>query len=176
MTTRHVCTVLIALTAALTTSCASSPPSNSTLPAPSPTATVGPSGEALAAYRSFWTVVDAAFAAPRSKSWDADLQHVASGQALASVLADVANYASLPAHVQGLIHRSPSVASSVDRRVSIIDCVDLGGSRVVSDTTGQVLNDLKNRVQRFRSRSEVVTDATGRWLVDRTAPVLDEPC
>lgn len=176
MTARQLSTVFLALTAMLTASCASSPPPASPPSTSNPTTAPQPSDAALNAYRAFWTVVDAAFAEPRSKSWDAELQEVGSGQALASVLADVANYASLPAHVQGLIGRSPSVESSSGNRVSIIDCIDLGDSRVVSDTSGQVLNDLKNRVQRFRSRSVVIYDATGRWLVDRTAPALEESC
>ncbi|MFC4945828.1 hypothetical protein [Pseudonocardia sp. GCM10023141] len=176
MTARHLRTVFLAMTAVIAASCTSSPPSNSAPTTPTSTAVATPSDAALSAYNAFWTVVDAAYAAPQSKSWDADLKRVGSGQALASVLADVANYASLPAHVQGRIQRSPRVQSASGDRVSISDCVDLGDSRVVSDTTGQGLNDLKNRVQRFRSRSDVVTDATGRWLVDRTAPALDEPC
>lgn len=165
---RRVAVVVMA--AAVTAACASDPPSP---PPPQPPTAAD---AALVAYRAFWTVVDSALTAPRSKSWDADLERVASGQALNTARADVANYASLPARLQGTIQRTPRVDTSAPDRVAILDCVDLGESRVVSDTTGEVLNDLANRVQRFRYHAAVVLNSSGQWRVGETAPALSEPC
>lgn len=176
LTHRHrgVRVVALAALAVLAAACGSSAP----MPPPSPSTSAPPSAAdaALAAYKAFWVVQDAALASPRSKDWTGDLHAVASGQALTTALADVANYASLPAHTRGAITRSPTVQSSTSERATILDCVDLGDSRVVSDTTGAVLNDLKNRVQRFRFHANVATDSAGKWLVDSTAPALSEPC
>jgi hypothetical protein len=54
--------------------------------------------------------------------------------------------------------------------------VDLGDSRLVSDRTGRPLDDLANRVVRYRFRADVVRTDGGGWLVERTAPALGEPC
>lgn len=135
----------------------------------------GPEQQALAAYERFWTVSQAAFASPASREWSADLAEVATGPALEATLTEVRSYAEFPAHTVGAISRAPSVASVSDARVDIVDCVDLGDSRLVSDRTGEVLDDLANRVQRFRYRAELVVQE-GRWLVERTDAALDEPC
>ncbi len=130
----------------------------------------------MTAYREFWTVTDAARAAPKAQDWTPQIQALAAGQALQSALIDVHNFASLPAHRVGRITRTPAVGSATDRRVEIRDCVDLGDSRLISDTDGRSLDDLQHRVQRFRLQAMVEIGPDGRWLVTTTTPALDEPC
>ena len=127
------------------------------------------------AYERYWSVTTAAFNAPKAKDWSIDLQDVASGTALAGATRDVLGYADFPAHTEGTISRSPTIGGVANSRVEIVDCVDLGDSRLIADTTGEVLDDLENQVPRFRFRAEVV-ERGGRWLVDRAEPALDEPC
>lgn len=147
----------------------------SAAPTPAPAPAVSPADAATAAYERYWSVTDAAFAAPASRDWNAPLRDVAAGAALASATKDVANYASYPAHVVGQATRSPKVDSVTDDRVRILDCINLGDSRLVADKTGAVLDDLANRTPRYRFRAEVM-NAGGRWLVDATTPELDQPC
>ncbi|MGH3611265.1 MAG: hypothetical protein ACRDRK_01305 [Pseudonocardia sp.] len=116
-----------------------------------------------------------AFAAPSSRDWTAALGEVASGTALESVRRDVENYASFPAHTEGVISRAPAVGEASEGRVEIVDCVELGDSRLIADTTEEVLDDLANRTPRYRFRAGVLLQ-DGRWLVDVTNPALDEPC
>ncbi|MDN5857817.1 MAG: hypothetical protein L0H84_04270 [Pseudonocardia sp.] len=134
-----------------------------------------PAAEALAAYERYWAVVDAAFAAPGARDWSARLAEVATGPALESVAGDVANYADFPAHRVGTVQRSPSVVGSDNGRVRILDCVDISGVSLVADESGAPLDDTANRVPRYRFSAEVVAYG-GRWLVERTAPLLDQPC
>jgi len=144
-------------------------------PAPTPEPATAQADAGLAAYEQYWQVVDAAFAAPGSQDWSPRLAEVATGPALASVSVDVANYAGFPAHRTGTVKRAPSVVSSDVKHVDILDCVDISGVSLVADKTGQPLDDTVNRVPRYRfSASVVVTD--GRWLVERTSPMLDQPC
>ncbi|WP_219414186.1 hypothetical protein [Pseudonocardia nigra] len=121
-------------------------------------------------------MTDAARAAPSSRDWRTEIETVARGQALDAALQDVENYASLPAHTVGAISRDPSVTDVQPNRVMILDCVDLGDSRLIADTTGEVLDDLENRAERFRLRAEVVADGSAGWRVTRTSPALDESC
>ena len=187
-TTRHTRTrrVLLCITtfAALATSaCATGAPSVPASPTSEQTADgISPPDEtdaaasaALAAYMSYWETTDAALAAPGIRDWRPELEAVSQGDALDAVLAEIENYRSLPAHTVGSIDRSPTVVSADTRTVSILDCVDLGDSQLVSDRTGAVLDDLENRVERFHLRAEVVS-VGGRWLVQQTSPALDEPC
>ena len=148
--------------------------STSTTPSTPPSAP--PSGTAaLAAYDRFWDVLLDAYEAPAAKDWSTDLAVVATGQALESAERDVANYASLPAHAIGRPTRAPQVAESQGTLVTIADCVDLGTSTIVFDRSGDPVDDLENRVQRYRFRAEV-RSSDGVWRVDRTTPVLDQPC
>jgi hypothetical protein len=160
----------VLLSACSTTSDAPTPPP-SPAPAPAPT----PTQEALLAYERYWSVTTAAFNAPNAKDWSTDLQAVASGPALAGIAEEVRNYATFPAHTEGTISRSPTLGEVTNDRVEIIDCVDLGDSRLIADTTGETLDDLKNQVPRFRFRAELARQ-NGRWLVHRTEPALGEPC
>ncbi|MHA6783175.1 hypothetical protein ACVGOW_19575 [Pseudonocardia saturnea] len=152
--------------------CSTAP--DSAPPAPPTTATT-PAQQALSAYEEFWTVTDSAFAAPASRDWTARIEEVAIGQAREALKVDVANYASVPAHAEGAVTRDPVVGEVTADRIEIVDCVDLGDSRLVADSTGDVLDDLENRVPRYRFRAELVMH-DGRWVVERTAPSLDEPC
>lgn len=174
-----------ALVAALALSgCASSEPSTSADPTTSP----GPQGveppnqadaassAALAAYTSYADLADSARAAPDSQGWRPVIEEVAQGQALDAVIADVENYASLPARTVGVVSHSPEVSEVGPRQVSVVDCVDLGDSRLISDTTGEVFDDLENRVQRFRFHAKLGVEPDGRWVVQETEPLLDEPC
>ena len=129
----------------------------------------------MAAYERYWSVTDAAYAAPKAQDWTAQLRGVATGAALASVTTDVANYASYAAHQVGTATRSPKVDNIAAGRVGIVDCIDLGESRLVADKTGAVLDDIANRTPRYRFRAEVA-NTTGQWLVDITTPELDQPC
>lgn len=164
-----IAVVLLAALAGCST--ASAPPR----PAPPPVATTAPGDAALDAYREFWRIADAARAAPRSTDWAPQLEAVASGAALQTVLTDVRNYAGLPAHTAGTITRSPTVVAANPQRVSVLDCVDIGDTVLLSDTDGSRLDDAANRVRRFQLRADVVS-AGGRWLVDSTTPQLDQPC
>jgi hypothetical protein len=152
------------------------PTSATTVAVEPPSAMAQSSTAALAAYSSYWRLTTAAFADPDGRDWAAEFGAVARGQALESVLADVANYASLPAHTEGDIARSPAVDTALPGRVTVVDCIDLGNSRLVHDVTGETLDDLENRTQRYRFRAQVVHDDNGSWLVEQTTPLPDQPC
>ncbi len=165
----------IVLAAGCTTE--SGPAGGTAAPTSEPATTTGADGNAaLSAYAEFWRVAEEARAAPGSRDWRSALSAVATGQALMTVLADIENDASLPAHAVGPIRRDPRIASTDGTRVAIIDCLDITDRRLVSDTSGQAYDDLAHRVVRYRYRAEVARDGTGRWLVEQTAPLLDEPC
>ncbi|OJY46004.1 MAG: hypothetical protein BGP03_31525 [Pseudonocardia sp. 73-21] len=104
------------------------------------------------------------------------MEAVASGQALQTVLTDVRNYADLPAHTVGTITRTPTITAVTPPRVSILDCVDIGDTVLLSDKDGSRLDDAANRVRRFQLRADVVEAADGKWLVDTTTPELEQPC
>lgn len=134
---------------------------------------------AMAAYGEFWRVSELAFAAPSAQDWETELMNVARGQALTDVVIEIQNYASVPAHVEGTITHEPSpdpAVAPLPDRVTVLDCVDITGSRLVADRDGSVLDDRANQTPRYRYRAEVVRDTTGRWLVETTAPSLDQPC
>ena len=170
--------VLVAACGALLAAgCSSAPsPTPADPPTPIPVTTTAPDQAALSTYREFWRVVDAARAAPRSQDWTPKIKALATGQALRSALLDVANFASLPAHVVGTVTRDPNVADVAPGRVSILDCIDLGTAHLVSDRNGAFLDDTKNRVERFHLRADLVPSPDGRWLVTTTAPALNERC
>ena len=147
-------------------------PASPTTPAPAPP---GPAEQALDAYERFWDVTQDAYAAPGTRDWAPEVSAVASGAAFDSLMRDIRNYAEFPAHFEGVVSRAPVVADATDTSVRIVDCVDLGDSRLVADRTGQVLNDLANRVQRYIYRADVVLSGD-RWLVGSTAAALEEPC
>ncbi|OLT11765.1 hypothetical protein BJF78_26235 [Pseudonocardia sp. CNS-139] len=86
------------------------------------------------------------------------------------------NYISLSARTVGAVAHRPDVAQVGSAQVSVVDCVDLGDSRLMSDATGEVFDDLENRVQRYRFHAELRVDPDGRWRVHETEPALDEPC
>lgn len=152
-------------------------------PAPpvTPPTTVADTSQAaaLAAYGEFWRVSRLAFSAPRSQDWTAALSSVAGGQALHDLVIEIANYASVPAHVAGTISQSPgldpTLAPTADR-VAVLDCVDISKSTLVSDKNGSVLDDQAHQSNRYRYRAEVTRDPDGRWLVEKTAPSLAEAC
>jgi len=134
---------------------------------------------ALAAYGEFWRVSQLAFAAPGSRDWTSDLSNVAGGQALHDLLIEIANYASVPAHVTGTISQSPVLDPAIPPtadRVAVLDCVDISRSTLVSDKNGSVLDDQTNQSNRYRYRAEVSHDPSGRWRVETTAPSLAEKC
>lgn len=175
MTTRHSHRWLIPFFAAgLVVGCSAPDPAE-----PSPTS-APPTNDpverkALAAYEEFWTVTDAALASPGARDWTSRTREVATGQALQSLDRDIASYSGIPAHTEGTVSRAPKVATAAADRVRTIDCVDISGSRLVSDDNGQVLDDLANRVPRYLYRAEVIPRGD-RWVVERTAPSLAEPC
>lgn len=148
--------------------------------APPPTTGVDTSqAAALATYGEFWRVSRLAFAAPRSQDWAPALSSVAGGQALHDLLLEIANYASVPAHVDGTISQSPSLDPALAptaERVAVLDCVDISKSTLVSDKNGAVLDDQAHQSNRYRYRAEVIRDPSGRWLVEKTAPSLAETC
>lgn len=167
-TTQRIALLPPTLAAALLLGCtAGTPPAG---PAPTP-----PSQEALLAYERYWSVSEAAFSAPGAQDWTSELEGVASGPALDGLATDVRNYAGFPAHTEGAVTRSPTVGAATDGRVEVIDCIQLGDSRLIADATGEVLDDLANRAPRYRFRADVVRRGD-QWLVDRTEPALDEPC
>ncbi len=141
-------------------------------PAPTPP---GPAEQALDAYQRFWDVTQEAYTAPGARDWAPEVSAVASGAAFESLMRDVRNYAEFPAHFEGVVSRAPVVADVTETLVKIVDCVDLRDSRLVADRTGEVLNDLANRVQRYTYRADVVL-SDDRWLVGSTEPALEEPC
>jgi len=169
-------TVLICLT--LISACTGTEPAP---PVASPPTTIADTSQAaaLATYGEFWRVSRLAFAAPRSQDWTAALSNVAGGQALHDLLIEIANYASVPAHVAGTISQSPgldpTLAPTADR-VAVLDCVDISKSTLVSDKSGAVLDDQAHQSNRYRYRAEVIRDPSGRWLVEKTAPALAEAC
>lgn len=173
-----VVVVAASVLAACSTSSPTPRPPASPPPAPGPSAEPAPAA-ALAAYGEFWRVSDDAFAAPKAKDWRAEMTEVARGQALDDVTLEIRNYASVPAHLDGTIGRTPIVDPSVPPtadRVAILDCVDISRSRLVSDRNGAVLDDVANQADRYRYRAQVAKVADGRWLVESTRPALTEPC
>lgn len=136
--------------------------------------------DALTAYEGFWRTTNQAFAKPGTKDWRPELSTYSTGQALDAVLLDVENYATFPAHKNGEPTRAPSVDSvrlDPTARVIIIDCLDVRNVRLVADKTGADLGDTAKQPPRFRYRAEVVRAiGQGRWLVDVTKPLLDQPC
>lgn len=159
---------------ACTTQPAASPPTSS--PPIDPPAEQSAETAALAAYEQFWDVTDAARADPGARDWEPEIAEVASGQALESILGDVRAYAAAPAHVEGEMLRDPMVVAATADRVSILDCLEIGDSRLVSDTTGEVFDDIESQVPRYRFRADVTLDASGRWLVETAMATLEEPC
>ena len=175
MSHRHLALAVAAVavtTLAVACTAGRSPDPAGPTPAPAPAADTA----ALTADAEFWRVTSEALAAPTSRNWAPELNRVATGPALATVLGDVANYASLPAHTVGTVRRDPRIDEIGAARIVILDCVDLGDSRLVSDSTGQPLDDLANRTVRYRYRADVVRTNAGGWIVERTTPALDEPC
>lgn len=166
---------LLALMSACAQTGSPAPPS-----APPPTTIAATSSAAaLATYGEFWRVSQLAFAAPGSKDWTSDLRGVAGGQALNDLLLEIANYASVPAHIVGSISQSPGLDPAVPPtadRVAVLDCVDISKSTLVSDKDGSVLDDQTNQSNRYRYRAQVVRDPSGHWLVETTAPSLAERC
>lgn len=142
---------------------------------PGPPPTAAPAEQALAAYERFWTVAQDAFANPGTRDWAPDVAAVASGSARASLMRDIDNYAEFPAHSEGVVSRAPVVVEVTETTASIVDCVDLGDSRLVADLTGEVLDDLTSRVQRYTFRADIVRMGE-HWLVDRTDAIQEEPC
>lgn len=167
-TSQRIALLSSVLTAALLTSCTATAP-------PVGTQLATPSQHALLSYERYWSISQKAFSAPSARDWTAELEEVASGSALDSLIDDVRNYADFPAHTEGAVTRSPTVGTATDDRVEIVDCVQLGASRLIADATGEVLDDLANRAPRYRFRAEVVLRGD-EWLVDRAEPALDEPC
>lgn len=173
-------------TAAVLTSCANENDPTSAPPAPAvststaPTTPTAPAASAaLAAYGEFWRISEQAISAPASKDWEAELSSVARGQALDDLMLEIRNYASLPAHVEGTITHEPVVdpgAAPAPNRVVVLDCVDISDSDLVSDADGAILDDQANERPRYRYRAVVVRDEAGRWLVETTTPLLDQPC
>lgn len=170
MTTRRSTTTLLLAVVLATGGCTTSPPA----PAPTTDATT-PSEIATQAYERYWEVTEDAFAAPRSRDWTAELEAVASGDALERALADYRTYRDFPAHSEGRVARAPVVESATGDRVLIVDCLDLGDSLLIADETGVVLDDLANRVQRYTVRAELVRN-DAEWLVHQLDPALDERC
>ncbi|WP_298800746.1 hypothetical protein [Pseudonocardia sp. 73-21] len=171
---RPVTTAASAVLLAVVAGCSTASPSPP--PVPPPVVTTAPGDAALDAYREFWRIADAARAAPRTGDWTPRIEAVASGQALQTVLTDVRNYADLPAHTVGTITRTPTITAVTPPRVSILDCVDIGDTVLLSDKDGSRLDDAANRVRRFQLRADVVEAADGKWLVDTTTPELEQPC
>jgi hypothetical protein len=169
-TSKRIGLLLPLLAGVVLTSCSSAAPAAAPTTAPAT-----PAQQALVVYERYWTVTEAAFAAPGARDWAPELQGVATGSALESASRDVRNYADFPAHTEGAISRAPSVGATTDGHIEIVDCVDLGDSRLVADRTGEILDDLVNRVPRYRFRADVVLHGE-QWLVERTEPALDEPC
>nr|MBA2320592.1 hypothetical protein [Deltaproteobacteria bacterium] len=111
--------IAVLLVAGLATGC-----SPSTTPAPVPGSTVAPptaEQQAVAVYERYWSVSQDAFSAPSARDWRPELEGVASGPALESVLRDVLNYADFPAHTEGVVARAPTVAEASDTLVEIVD-------------------------------------------------------
>lgn len=162
--------LMLSMSAIVVAGCAE--PTVPVTPAPTPP---GPAQQALDAYERFWDVTQEAYTAPGARDWEPEVSAVASGAAFDSLLRDIRNYAEFPAHFEGVVSRAPVVADATDTSVKIVDCVDLRDSRLVADRTGEVLNDLANRVQRYSYRADVVLSGD-RWLVGRTEAALEEPC
>ena len=143
------------------------------VPPPAPTAT--PADMALAAYERYWAVTSSAFAAPSSRDWRPDLEAVAVGPAFDAAMQDILSSAALPAHVEGAVARAPEVQESTPERVEIVDCIDLQDSLLVNDLTGEVYDDIENRVPRYTFRAEVA-NIDNIWMVEQIAPALEDPC
>ena len=178
-TTRRAAVALVIGALATTTACTTTPPTE--LPAPAspvtaPNSSSQAAGAALAAYDAFWDVSLAASAEPNARDWAAEFATVASGEALNSVSADIANYADFPAHFEGTINREPTVETAAPMRVEIIDCLDVSAYLLRADDTGEVLTDTANQPPRYRFVAALVPNASGRWLVDQIEPRLSESC
>lgn len=137
---------------------------------------------ALAAYESYWQISEQAGHSPRGKDWRLELAKAMADPALTDYVNEVANLASVPAHVVGRYGRAPKVTTvSLGRppRVVITDCLDATDVHLVSDKAGENGRNLDNPDQprRYEFEAQVVQyPDPDRWLVQQVQPRLEKPC
>ncbi|WP_329072541.1 hypothetical protein [Amycolatopsis sp. NBC_01480] len=188
--TRIRCTVAgLMITATAVAGCSNTtvqsavPPSLSVVsPSWIPTPEHAMAGAALQVYRQYWQLREHAEASPGAQDWRASFAHLLAEPALTTIVDELADLASIPAHMAGQYHRAPkarSVSTVEPARVVIVDCLDASAERLVSDRPGDAGKNLANPGQprRYRLEVEVVRcPAPYRWLVRTIRPQLDEAC
>jgi hypothetical protein len=153
--------------------------STASSPAPESTADNAKTG-ALAAYNGYWTVSDQADMDPGKQDWRPLLAEYTADPALSARLDTIKNYASVPAHFTGVRRRAPQVVSVTltgEARVTIHDCLDVSDWQFVSKEGANVADP--NQPKRFVFQADVVlyTNVTpNRWLVQKTAQQVEQPC
>ncbi len=168
-----------AATNSMTPSTQSSP---SATPSPTQSAEDKASAAALEAYTGYWTASNAASRAPGKQDWRPELAKYTADPALAQRLDSLANFAAVPAHFEGEPKRAPrvdSVSLQQPPRVTISDCLDVSGWKLLSDRPGEEgknLNDPK-QPQRYRFSAQVVLYGDpDRWLVQIVQPEVGKAC
>jgi hypothetical protein len=137
---------------------------------------------AMQVYRQYWQLREHAEASPGSQDWRTSFAHLMADPALTTVVNDLANLASIPAHSAGQYYRSPkaqSVSAGEPARVMIVDCLDASAEHLVSDRPGGAGKKFANpgRLRRYRLEAEVVRyPAPYRWLVRTIRPQPEEAC
>ncbi len=172
--TAGLAVLLVALTACSATAEPGLAPPQPPIEPPSAESQAGDA--ALAAYNRFSALADQARADPGSRDWSTELTTVARGQALQGLVADIENYADLPAHAEGAITRTPTIDTATPERATVVDCVDVSKYLIVGDKSRTIFSDTANQVPRIRNKPEVAPDSNGQWLVEQTRPAPDEPC
>lgn len=157
------------------------PAASTSSAAPAPPATPAEQAEqaATAAYESFWRVRNEANAAPGSRDWEPIISQYTADPARYFALETIQAYADVPAHFEGEPKRAPrveDVSLAQPPRVVIIDCIDVTGTEIVRDDTGESVVD-PNQPPRYQLRAEVVLyPGPERWLVQETEPMLEQSC
>jgi hypothetical protein len=138
--------------------------------------------QALQVYRQYWQLREHADASPGSQDWRTSFAHLMADPALTTVVDELRNLASIPAHSVGQYHRVPkvrSVSTVETARVEIVDCLDTSAEHLVGDRPGQAGTNLgaPGRPSRYRLEAEVVRyPAPYRWLVHTIRPQPDRAC
>jgi len=131
---------------------------------------------AIAAYRSYWQVVDLAAAQP-GLDWSEEVAQYATGPEQQSLLAALRKLAERGYHTVGNTVLSPRVTSVQQGVVAITDCVD----KTVADSqdsTGRSVKapNVPGSYFRHPSTAQVAQLADGRWAVVVTTDDWSQTC
>lgn len=148
---------------------APSPASTSTSPPPSPIEQA-----VLDAYRSHWSVVNAAYADPGGRDWQPEVTKFTAAPAAILIFDDLYRMREENSVHRGAIKSTaPRVVSVASGTATVTDCIDITDLQVLQN--GQPLQFTPDQLRRYRVDS-VVAVFDGRWLVKEVTPRRDVPC